>query len=57
MFEPKDLQSLLKLYSRAIEFFSGKGDSKRYKFYKKKLQTLMIKPRVIEIISNKAPLK
>ena len=51
-FTLKQLQRLMSLYSKAVEFYSGKSDSK-YFFYNDKIQNLLTQPKILDMLSEK----
>ena len=51
-FTLKQLQRLMSLYSKAVEFYSGKSDTK-YFYYNDKIQNLLTQPKVLDMLSEK----
>ena len=49
----KQVQRLVALYSKAVEFYNGKSDS-RYLIYQDKIEKLMTEQRVMDMLSSKA---
>ena len=52
-FNIKQLQRLMVLYSKAVEFYNGKSDDK-YLFYHNKIQNLITQPKILNMLSEKA---
>ena len=52
-FNIKQLQRLMVLYSKAVEFYNGKSDDK-YLFYHNKIQSLITQPKILNMLSEKA---
>ena len=44
---------LIGLYSKAVEFYNGKEDDKKYMYYQEKIQNLIQRPKVMEMLSAK----
>uniref|UniRef100_A0A7S3KP40 Uncharacterized protein n=1 Tax=Euplotes crassus TaxID=5936 RepID=A0A7S3KP40_EUPCR len=53
VFTIKQIQRLMALYSKAVEFYNGKSDSK-YLFYQDKLQKLITQDKVLDMLNSKA---
>jgi len=53
VFTIKQIQRLMALYSKAVEFYNGKCDSK-YLYYQDKIQNLITQPKVLDLLSSKA---
>lgn len=52
VFTIKQIQRLMALYSKAVEFYNGKSDSK-YLYYQDKIQNLITQPKVLDMLSSK----
>lgn len=52
IFTIKQIQRLMVLYSKAVEFYNGKSDSK-YIFYQEKLQNLISQDKVLDLLNAK----
>ena len=52
-FSIKQIQRLMVLYSKAVEFYNGKSDDK-YIFYHNKIQSMITQPRILDMLSDKA---
>jgi len=52
IFTIKQVQRLMALYSKAVEFYNGKSDSK-YLFYQDKLQNLITQDRILDMLNAK----
>jgi hypothetical protein len=53
VFTIKQVQRLMALYSKAVEFYGGKSDGK-YLHYQDKLQNLLSQPKILDILSYKS---
>lgn len=52
VFTIKQIQRLMALYSKAVEFYNGKSDGK-YLYYQDKIQNLITQPKVLDMLSSK----
>lgn len=52
VFTLKQVQRLMALYSKAVEFYNGKSDSK-YLYYQDKIQKLITKDNVLDMLNEK----
>jgi len=46
-----DIESLMNLYSQAVEFYDGMNDE-RYVTYESRIQNLLIKPAIATVMAN-----
>lgn len=51
-FTLKQIQRLMALYSKAVEYYNGKSDGK-YLYYQDKIQNLITRPKVLDMLSQK----
>lgn len=49
----KNVQRLMALYSKAVEFYNGNSDP-RYLYFQEKMQNLITQPGVLDMLSSKA---
>ena len=52
VFTIKQIQRLMALYSKAVEFYNGKSDGK-YLYYQDKLQNLITQDKVLDMLNSK----
>lgn len=52
IFTIKQVQRLMALYSKAVEFYNGKSDSK-YLYYQDKLQNLISQDKILDMLNSK----
>jgi len=52
VFSLNQIQRLMALYSKAVEFYNGKSDSK-YLYFQDKMQDLISQPKVLDMLSSK----
>ena len=50
-FNMDDIESLMNLYSQAVEFYDGMNDE-RYVTYESRIQNLLIKPSIATVMAN-----
>jgi hypothetical protein len=51
VFTLKQIQRLMALYSKAVEFYGGKSDGK-YLYYQDKLQNLISQPKILDMLTS-----
>lgn len=51
MFTVKQIQRLMALYSKAVEYYNGRSDGK-YLYYQDKLQSLITQPKVLDMLNS-----
>lgn len=50
-FTLKDLNDLLQLYTKAVEYYNGRTDEK-YLFYQERMQNLISQPKILAMLSD-----
>ena len=51
-FDIDTIDALTQLYSSAVEFYSSKNDQ-RYKYFTERLQNMLVKPEILELMKDK----
>jgi hypothetical protein len=54
IFDIENVNNLMKLYSLAVEYYSGMQDEK-YIFFTERIQNTLLRPEILRLMSEKEP--